>query len=58
MVRWLLKTYKGGNIKVFDGVCKYEINHLENIFTPLEYVFLLLFAFGLDLHNKQLSFVN
>lgn len=37
---------------------KYEINHLEKIFTPLEYTFLFLFAFGPDLHNKELSVMN
>ena len=37
---------------------KYEINHFENTFIPLEYTFLLLFAFGPDLHNKELSVMN
>jgi len=37
---------------------KYEINPLEKVFTPLEYTFILLFAFGSDLHNKELGVMN
>jgi hypothetical protein len=37
---------------------QYEINHLEKIITPSEYTFLLLFAFGPDLHNKELIVMN